>query len=63
MITLPGLKDQFSRNYEAFAGPLRTNFEEAQIEAIFKVSYFNRLHIPNNRLTHNQTECSDAGVM
>jgi len=37
MITLPGLKDQFSRNYESFAGPLRTDFEESQIETIFKV--------------------------
>lgn len=38
MITLPGLKDQFSRNYEGFAGTLRTDFDETQIESIYKVS-------------------------
>lgn len=38
IITIPALKDQFQRNYEGFAGPLRTDFEENQIEAIFNVS-------------------------
>jgi activating signal cointegrator complex subunit 3 len=36
-LTLPSLKEKCLRNYEALAGPLRAEFEEPQIEQIYKV--------------------------
>lgn len=37
VLTLPLLKEKCLKNYEALAGPLRKEFEEPQIEQIFKV--------------------------
>ena len=37
MLTLPLLKEKCLKNYEALAGPLRKEFEEPQIEQIYKV--------------------------
>jgi activating signal cointegrator complex subunit 3 len=36
-MTLPLLKEKCLKNYEALAGPLRKEFEEPQIEQIYKV--------------------------
>ena len=36
-MTLPLLKEKCIKNYEALAGPLRKEFEEPQIEQIYKV--------------------------
>lgn len=36
-ITLPALKDRYQRNYEQMATVLRDDFDEAQIENIFRV--------------------------
>lgn len=37
MLTLPLLKEKCLKNYEALAGPLRKEFDEPQIEQIYKV--------------------------
>jgi activating signal cointegrator complex subunit 3 len=37
ILTLPMLKEKCIKNYEALAGPLRKEFEEPQIEQIYKV--------------------------
>lgn len=37
LLTLPTLKESVYQNYEKLAGPLREDFEEGQIERIFKV--------------------------
>ncbi|KAL7033852.1 hypothetical protein ACKWTF_007745 [Chironomus riparius] len=37
ILTLPLLKEKCIKNYEALAGPLRKEFEEPQIEQIYKV--------------------------
>lgn len=37
VLTLPLLKEKCLKNYEALAGPLREEFEEPQIEQIYKV--------------------------
>ncbi|KAG5681795.1 hypothetical protein PVAND_011203 [Polypedilum vanderplanki] len=37
ILTLPLLKEKCLKNYEALAGPLRKEFEEPQIEQIYKV--------------------------
>lgn len=36
-LTLPTLKEKVGKNYEALAGPLRGELDEAQIEQIYKV--------------------------
>lgn len=36
MLTLPLLKEKCLKNYESLAGPLRKEFEEPQIESIYK---------------------------
>lgn len=38
ILTLPTLKESVFQNYEKLAGPLREDFEEGQIERIFKVT-------------------------
>lgn len=38
LLTLPTLKESVYRNYEKLAAPLREDFEEGQIERIFKVN-------------------------
>lgn len=37
MLTLPTLKESVYQNYEKLAAPLREDFDEGQIERIFKV--------------------------
>lgn len=39
IITLPALKDRYLKDYEKLAGPLREDFDEAQIESIYRVLY------------------------
>lgn len=37
VLSLPTLKESVYQNYEKLAGPLREDFDEGQIERIFKV--------------------------
>lgn len=37
ILTLPTLKENIYRDYEKLAGPLREDFDEGQIERIYKV--------------------------
>lgn len=39
ILTLPVLKEICAKNYKSLAGPLREDFDEPQIEQIYKVNY------------------------
>lgn len=47
-ITLPALKEKYLKNYELLAAPLREDFDEAQIENIYKVGIVVVTHITQN---------------
>lgn len=40
MLTLPTLKESVYQNYDKLAAPLREDFDEGQIERIFKVKFY-----------------------
>lgn len=42
ILTLPTLKENVCQKYEKLAGPLRDDFDEGEIERIYKV--YNDLH-------------------
>lgn len=41
--TLPTLKENCLNNYEKFASPLRDDFDEPEIEHIFKVKFIHTM--------------------
>lgn len=52
ILTLPTLKESVCKDYERLAGPLREDFDEGEIERIYRVNHVFKLISNKKKITN-----------